>query len=133
MDDRIYFVSKIRELKGILRIPRLYEQYKKQFDEANRLNEITEYQLQNYNHGVSQMKPEQNQISQFETQADTISKTKQSVDIVKQLVTELDEMPNTVATRTLQDVTNDELSKLQMNIEKNQEILSAMGYPDNRL
>lgn len=29
------------------------------------------------------MKPEQNQISQFETQADTISKTKQSVDIVK--------------------------------------------------
>lgn len=48
-------------------------------------------------------------------------------------MTELDEMPNTVATRTLQDVTNDELSKLQMNIEKNQEILSAMGYPDNRL
>lgn len=46
MDDRIYFVKKIRELKGILRIPRLYEQYKKSFEEADRLNEITEYALQ---------------------------------------------------------------------------------------
>ena len=67
MEDRIYFISKIRELKGILRIPRLYKEYKKQLEEANRLNEITEFQLENYTHGVSQIKPEQNQISQFET------------------------------------------------------------------
>ena len=69
------------------------------------------------------MKQDNNQISQFETQADTFSKTKHSLeikmDVVMQLVTELDEIPNTVATRTLQDVTNDEMTELSMHINKN--------------
>ena len=48
MTDRESFISKIRELKGIIRVPRLYKQYKRQLDNLNRLKEIRDAAVDKY-------------------------------------------------------------------------------------
>lgn len=48
MTDRESFISKIRELKGIIRVPRLYKQYKGQLDNLNRLKEIRDSAVDKY-------------------------------------------------------------------------------------
>lgn len=52
--DRAGFLRKIRELKGILRTPRLYHIYKEQFNQFQQLDEQVQYEVGKYkrNYGV---------------------------------------------------------------------------------
>lgn len=54
------FIMKIKELKGILRVPRLYQQYKKQYDVLQRLENLKEnaiYKYREQNHLTEELLP----------------------------------------------------------------------------
>tara|TARA_B110000285_G_C14944300_1_gene523556 strand:- start:322 stop:687 length:366 start_codon:yes stop_codon:yes gene_type:complete len=50
MRDKEQYLKKIKELKGIIRIPRLYEQYKAGWKKLMKLKEQEQYVLDGYMH-----------------------------------------------------------------------------------